>query len=255
VRHAVENRIAITGASDHHVSEAIYLDDPEGNGIEIYADRPKEAWARENGRIAMTTERLDVDGLLSTLGERDAGWQGAPEGTVIGHVHLRAGDVERRRNGGTRPGSTRWSITARRRCFSSGGYHHHIGNNIWKSRGAGRARPTGGLSFVEMIDNSATANASPPTRGAARSGSCRGGHRLAPAFPETGVGPSVAADEADQLALDLDPVGAEDAGLIGRVGGLQRNRIALAAQTLQRRLLAIDQRHDDLARIGGGRCG
>lgn len=158
VRHAVENRIAITGASDHHVSEAIYLDDPEGNGIEIYADRPKEAWARENGRIAMTTERLDVDGLLSTLGERDAGWRGAPDGTVVGHVHLRAGDVEAAEEWWNAAGlDTMVHYGSQAVFLASGGYHHHIGNNIWKSRGAGRrATDRTGLAFVEMIDNSVT---------------------------------------------------------------------------------------------------
>lgn len=159
VRHAMESRTAITGASDHHVSEAIYLNDPEGNGIEVYADRPKEQWARENGRIAMTTERLDMDGLLAVLGDDDHGWQGAPAGTVVGHVHLRAGDVDAAESFWNREGlDTMVNYGSQAVFLASGGYHHHIGNNIWQSRNAGPRKPgQTGLSFVEMIDTAASA--------------------------------------------------------------------------------------------------
>lgn len=158
VQHAVDSRIAITGASDHQVSEAIYLNDPEGNGIEIYADRPQEVWTRENGQIAMTTERLDVDGLLSSLDAGDAGWQGAPEGTVIGHVHLRAGDVDAAEEWWHELGLETTAHYGSQAVFlSSGGYHHHIGANIWRSRNAGPREATrAGLAFVEMVDGAAT---------------------------------------------------------------------------------------------------
>jgi len=158
VRHAMENGIQITGASDHHVSEAIYLNDPEGNGIEIYADRPQEAWERPGGRIAMTTERLDVEALLATLSGDDAGWQGAPDGSVIGHVHLRAGDVDVAERWWNELGlETMVHYGSQAVFLASGGYHHHIGANIWQSRGAGpRAPDRAGLSFVEMLSEDAT---------------------------------------------------------------------------------------------------
>jgi len=158
VRHAADSRIAIDGASDHLVSEAIYLDDPEGNGIEIYADRDRSEWPREGGAIRMATERLDFDGLMGELQAGDAGWRGAPAGTVIGHVHLRVGDVE---------AAEAWwneaqgldTVThygGQAVFLSSGGYHHHIGANVWRSRGAGRREDDrAGLGFVELLSRDA----------------------------------------------------------------------------------------------------
>ena len=89
---AAERQIPIDGASDHMVSEAIYLTDPEGNGIEIYADRMPTEWRWNGNQIAMTTERMDVAGVRGSVPAGDAGWRGAPENTIIGHVHLRVGD-------------------------------------------------------------------------------------------------------------------------------------------------------------------
>lgn len=152
-RSAVDRRIGIDGASDHLVSEAIYLTDPEGNGIEIYADRPKEAWSYEGGAVRMATERLDFQSLLGELGGDDAGWRGAPAGTVVGHVHLRVGDVgEAQAWWSEAIGLDTMVHYGNAAVFlSSGGYHHHIGANVWHSRGAGkRARDMTGLSFVEL---------------------------------------------------------------------------------------------------------
>jgi len=98
VRYAMEKKIPIDGASDHFVSEALYLTDPEGNGIEIYADRPHEQWKWNGSSVDMGTVRLDIPDLVSEIGENDAGWKGAPENSIIGHVHLRVGnpaDAER----------------------------------------------------------------------------------------------------------------------------------------------------------------
>lgn len=92
VRHAIEKLIPISGASDHLVSEALYLNDPEGNGIEIYADRPKDTWKWRGSSIEMATVRLDIEGLVAAIPAGDAGWRRAPENSVIGHVHLRVGD-------------------------------------------------------------------------------------------------------------------------------------------------------------------
>ena len=91
-----ENAVAIDGVADHFVSDAVYLSDPEGNGVEVYADRPRDAWRWHDGQVEMTTEPLDVTGLLrdtASQGGFGGSWAGAPAGTRIGHVHLRVGDV------------------------------------------------------------------------------------------------------------------------------------------------------------------
>jgi len=152
-RHAIDRRIGLDGASDHFVSEAVYLTDPEGNGIEIYADRPREAWSYAGGKLQMGTERLDFRSLLGELREDDAGWRGAPAGTVVGHVHLRVGNVDE--------AESWWNEAVGMETIvhygdaavflSSGGYHHHIGANVWHSRGAGpRPADTTGLAFIEL---------------------------------------------------------------------------------------------------------
>lgn len=153
VRFAADRRVALDGASDHLVSEAFYLHDPEGNGIEIYADRARETWPFEGGHVAMATERLDVDDLLSVLPDGDPGWRGAPDGSVVGHVHLRVGDpAEAERWWHSEMGFDTMARYGPAAVFlSSGGYHHHIGANAWHSRRAGRRDPARtGLSFVEL---------------------------------------------------------------------------------------------------------
>lgn len=153
IGYAAQNRIPIDGASDHLVSEALYLTDPEGNGIEIYADRPKESWERQDGSVAMATKRLDIDGVVGSVPAGETEWKGAPENTIIGHVHLRVGD----------PGEAErfWNETfgfdtvakygGAAVFLSSGGYHHHIGANVWQSAGAGKRDPDrSGLSWVEL---------------------------------------------------------------------------------------------------------
>jgi catechol 2,3-dioxygenase len=160
-RRATDEGIAVTGASDHLVSEAIYLTDPEGNGIEIYADRAPETWRRTDGEIAMATERLDFASLLSVLEEGDSGWAGAPDGTIVGHVHLRAGDVgEAEQWWAGEVGLETMAHYGDAAVFmSSGGYHHHVGNNVWRSRGAGRRdADRSGLAFVELFDRKAAAD-------------------------------------------------------------------------------------------------
>jgi catechol 2,3-dioxygenase len=136
--HAARERIPLEGLSDHAVSEAIYLRDPDRHGIEIYADRPREQW---DGRVMelMTTRPLDVDSLLAEQeGER---FGGLPEGTTMGHVHLRVRDVDEtvafyRDVLGMGLMAQLGPAAA---FLSAGGYHHHIGANTWESRGAGPA--------------------------------------------------------------------------------------------------------------------
>ena len=157
VTHAVANEVAIQGASDHLVSEAIYLADPEGNGIEVYADRPVKAWHGAGGEIRMSTDPLDVQGLLKTTGGVD--WQGFPEGGRIGHVHLQVGDT------GEAEGFYRdvlgFDVVAHypgASFFGSGGYHHQLAGNVWNSRRAGqRPEGTAGLASVGITVRDAAA--------------------------------------------------------------------------------------------------
>lgn len=157
-QHAIDSRIAVDGASDHLVSEAIYLTDPEGNGIEIYTDRPRETWAFDGRAVRMATDPLDFQDLMREAGGTP--WSGAPEGTVVGHVHLRVGDAgEAERWWRERQGLDTMAHYGGAAVFlSSGGYHHHIGANAWQSRGAGpRAADRSGLAFVELLSREAEA--------------------------------------------------------------------------------------------------
>jgi catechol 2,3-dioxygenase len=145
--------VPLQGASDHLVSEAIYLADPEGNGIEVYWDRPSETWTWRDGMIEMATLALDLDGLAATARTRD--WSGLPSGSYIGHVHLQVGALEPAE--GFYAGLLGLEVVCRypgATFLSSGGYHHHIGTNIWNSRGAPvRAEPATGLADVEIVTN------------------------------------------------------------------------------------------------------
>lgn len=157
-RHAIDQRIPVDGASDHSVSEAIYLTDPEGNGVEIYADRARDTWRFENGSVQMGTYALDVRNLLDELLVSQPDWTGAPDGTVVGHVHLRVGDVnEAERWWNEAQGfDTMVHYGGQAVFLSSGGYHHHVGANSWQSRGAGpRQADITGLSFVELLSKEA----------------------------------------------------------------------------------------------------
>jgi catechol 2,3-dioxygenase len=119
------------GMSDHFVSEALYLTDPDGLGIEVYADRPRDAWRHEDGQLTMTTLPLDVEDVLRAAG--DEHWSGMPSGTVLGHVHLFVGDLERAAafyHAGLGLDKTVWSYPGAL-FLSAGGYHHHLGINTW----------------------------------------------------------------------------------------------------------------------------
>ncbi|HEV2512326.1 VOC family protein [Bosea sp. (in: a-proteobacteria)] len=171
LRHAAETRIGLEGASNHLVSEALYLSDPEGNGIEIYRDRSRPEWPRlDGGRIAMATERLDLDALL-----RDAepqAYAGMPEGTVMGHVHLRVGDVQQAE--GFYRDALGFEVMVHypgASFMATGGYHHHIAANTWHSRGAGPRRDNeAGLSSFELVARDAEAHSALSRRLAASGG-------------------------------------------------------------------------------------
>jgi catechol 2,3-dioxygenase len=138
LRRLAETRWPLQGFADHLVSEAIYLGDPDENGIEIYRDRPRAEWPRLNGQVQMATDPLDVEGVLSELEAESEPWPGLHPDTILGHMHVHVRDVpeavdfycgllgfdEMLRLGGSAA------------FVSAGGYHHHIGLNTWAGVGA-----------------------------------------------------------------------------------------------------------------------
>lgn len=152
VIHAVARRAPLEGASDHLVSEALYLSDPEGNGIEIYHDRDSQDWTiGPDGSVAMATLRLDLNDLAASGTGRP--YAGMPQGTIVGHVHLQVGQLDAAE--AFYGGQIGFGLTTRydgANFFGSDGYHHHIGTNIWNSRGAGpRPEGTTGLAGIELL--------------------------------------------------------------------------------------------------------
>lgn len=152
-------RTPMQGFSDHRVSEALYLADPDGIGIEVYRDRPRDEWPRANGSIQMATDPLDVDNLLRDA-EGGGRFEGLAPGTVIGHVHLRVSFLEDSEAFYTR--ALGMDLTARygrsAAFFAAGGYHHHVAANTWVGVGAPRP-PDGaiGLRYFEIQMPSVTA--------------------------------------------------------------------------------------------------
>jgi catechol 2,3-dioxygenase len=159
LRKAVDNAWALEGMADHLVSEAFYLSDPEGNGIEIYRDRPRTEWTYDGDKVRMANARIPVPELLALAADDAPGkTYHMPEGARIGHVHLCVNALE--------PTAdlieTQWGIPAM--CnypgatfFGSGGYHHHIAANIWRTNG-GQQREAGqaGLTGVTLAADAAS---------------------------------------------------------------------------------------------------
>ncbi len=153
-KNLVDTETPLGGFSDHSVSEAIYLSDPDGNGIEIYRDRQREEWPMQNGRLQMNTLPLDLQSLIGELNGQSRQWHGLHDGTKMGHIHLHIRNVaeaeafycdilgfERVMRYGPSAG-----------FISAGGYHHHIGLNTWAGVGAS-SPPAGsaGLRYYEII--------------------------------------------------------------------------------------------------------
>jgi catechol 2,3-dioxygenase len=154
-----QTRWPLDGASDHLVSEALYLSDPDGNGIEIYRDRPRDEWRYDGGQLAMATLPLDLRSIVAELGSDRVAQPAVPAGTVIGHVHLQVADVASAE--AFYHGILGFDVTARgypgALFVSAGGYHHHIGLNTWHSAGSGPASPGSvGLRSYEVWLPSAT---------------------------------------------------------------------------------------------------
>jgi catechol 2,3-dioxygenase len=155
IRHLAERSTPLQGFADHGVSEAVYLADPEGNGIEIYRDRPRAEWPVDDGRIAMVTEPLDVESVVN------AGNTEPDEGIIlrrqtdIGHIHLQVSDLSaaRRFYHQTLGFDVTQDAFPGALFVSAGGYHHHIGLNVWNSRGVRTLSSvhTGLVSFAIAI--------------------------------------------------------------------------------------------------------
>jgi catechol 2,3-dioxygenase len=146
-----EKRYPLQGFADHGVSDAIYLADPDGNGIELYADKPRDEWPKKNGTIEMFTHPLDLENLLSEITGDTPAWEGIHPETTIGHIHLQVSDLSK--SGPFYHDNLGYDIVQKSfpgaLFVSTGGYHHHIGLNTWNSRGAS-APPDGSVGMVRF---------------------------------------------------------------------------------------------------------
>lgn len=150
VRHLTEQGER-AGASDHLVSEALYLQDPDGLGIEVHADRPRSDWARRDGQIVMATEPLDLPSLMGAAGTTS--WSGMPSGTTIGHIHLHVGDLDWAAafyHEALGLEKVVWSYPGAL-FLSAGGYHHHLGLNTWAAHAAQPGEDDAGLLDWELV--------------------------------------------------------------------------------------------------------
>ena len=202
--HAAKNKVPLSGFADHLVSESVYLDDPEGNGIEVYADRAPETWKWDGGSVAMATDQLDIDGLLALTDTRTTSYAKAPDDLRIGHMHLRVGDLEQadRFYGG----AIGFDPTRKRSgaaFLSSGRYHHHLGINVWQSAGAGpRDDAATGLAWFSLEVATQQILAGPnaaPAAGGRAGCSDRRWHR-----DRRSLGHEAAADQSLMLAAIVD---------------------------------------------------
>lgn len=139
LRHLAETRTPISGMSDHGVSEAIYLSDPEGNGIEIYRDRPRAEWPIQNDQLEMVTIAMDAEGVLGAGDAEGAAWAGLPGDTIIGHMHLHISNLSaaERFYHEVLGFDLMQHYGGAASFLSYDGYHHHVGINRWK-----RGEPT-----------------------------------------------------------------------------------------------------------------
>ncbi|OMF45740.1 MULTISPECIES: VOC family protein [Paenibacillus] len=152
LRNLLAHEIEI-GQGDHDVSEALYIHDPDNNGIEIYADRPRDQWKKDaNGFYIMGTDPVDAEDLVAI--SENLPWQGLPQGTVIGHVHFHVSNLLKAQQ--FYCDVLGFDITCRygssAMFVSAGGYHHHMGLNIWAGEGAPPApENAAGLDYFELI--------------------------------------------------------------------------------------------------------
>ncbi len=159
LRRTLEDRLPLTGTADHFVSQALYFDDPEGNGIEVYADRPRSEWRYPNGRIDIGIADLDFERLL---GLADKPHPTFSDGTVLGHMHLNVADLDRSQRFYESVGMELMAELGRMMRFLSwDGYHHHLGINLLQGRGAAPVeKDVSGVAGFE-ITRSTTTDADP----------------------------------------------------------------------------------------------
>lgn len=155
-RRLIETDWPFSGFSDHAVSEALYLADADGNGLEMYVDRPRDQWPRSNGQLQMTTDPLDLEDLLAQAEQDTSPWNGIHPGTDIGHVHLHVSDLNRAKD--FYHGLIGLDVVVDWRShgalfLSAGGYHHHLGVNIWAGRTPPPANTVGLRAFQLVIPN------------------------------------------------------------------------------------------------------
>lgn len=138
------------GASDHFVSEALYFDDPDGNGIEVAVDRDSSIWKWQGDKVDMGTVALDAQGLMAEL---KGPWQGMPEDTIMGHIHLHVADIEESRNFYVNGIGYDIVTEMPSALFAShNGYHHHIGMNVWNGVGAPQPPENSvGLNWFSLV--------------------------------------------------------------------------------------------------------
>jgi catechol 2,3-dioxygenase len=158
ILHMIQTQYPIQGGSDHLVSEALYLADPDGNGIEIYHDRPASTWKWEGKEVVMTTEPMDVEGIL----KEDDGqpWSGLPAGTIMGHIHLHVAEFKKTEQFYCEGLGFEIVCTygGQALFISTGGYHHHIGLNTWNGVGApAPAENSVGMSSYSVVFPNETA--------------------------------------------------------------------------------------------------
>jgi catechol 2,3-dioxygenase len=135
--HWLRQDMPLPGQGDHFVSEALYLEDPDGHGIEIYRDRPRDEWEWQNGQVKMGVEPVDIRGLLEEAQRSADPFTNMPVGTTLGHIHLQVTDIDETAR--FYRDILGFDIVAQMPSalfMSAGGYHHHIGSNIWHSRNA-----------------------------------------------------------------------------------------------------------------------
>ena len=168
VRHLADVGVQ-PGAGDHLVSEAFYLQDPDGLGIEVYADRPRSTWRRVGRELMIATDPVDINGLLRAGG--DTPWTGMPAGTVMGHVHLHVGSIEQAAAFFSEAlGFDRMTWSYPGALFlGAGGYHHHLGTNTWAGPGAQSTRPdeAGLLEWTIELPDAASSDAASASLAAA----------------------------------------------------------------------------------------
>lgn len=158
LKHFLQNGYPLQGASDHLVSEAIYLADPDGNGIEIYTDRPASEWEWNEQHVVMATQALDAENLLAE--GMDQGWNGLPAGTVMGHIHLHVAELAKTEEFYTK--GLGFDVVSRygpqALFISTGKYHHHIGLNTWNGVGAPKppANSVGLESYTLVLPDEAS---------------------------------------------------------------------------------------------------